>query len=76
MLEAWIDGIAGSWRVVPMDAQMFRLSAHLMHRRSSDLSEDAMIAATVIVLGLTVVTRNVRDFTPFEVNTFDPFTYR
>ena len=75
-LEVWIDGIAGSWHVVPMDGPMFRLWARLMHRRSRDLSEDAMIAATAIVLGLTVITRNVRDFAAFEVNTFDPFNYR
>jgi len=47
-----------------------------MHRRSHQLSEDAMIAATAIGLGLTVVTRNVRDFAVFEVKTFNPFSYR
>jgi hypothetical protein len=32
-----------------------------------------MIAATAKVHGLTVVTRNVRDFGTFGVSTFNPF---
>jgi hypothetical protein len=34
---------------------------------------DAMIAATAAVYGLTIVTRNVRDFRHFGVKTLDPF---
>jgi predicted nucleic acid-binding protein len=34
---------------------------------------DALIAATSIQHGLVVVTRNVRDFAPFGVETVDPF---
>jgi toxin FitB len=56
-----------------MDAEIFRCWARLMHGRSNDLIEDAMIAATAKVHGLTVVTRNVRDFGMFGVETFDPF---
>jgi predicted nucleic acid-binding protein len=41
--------------------------ARLMHRRSDDLIEDAMIAATARVHGLRVVTRNVKDFKHFGV---------
>jgi predicted nucleic acid-binding protein len=37
------------------------------------LLEDAMIAATAVVHGLTVVTRNLRDFKPLGVRTLDPF---
>jgi hypothetical protein len=71
--EAWIDQIAGAWNVLPMDAKVFRHWARLMHGRSDDLIEDAMIAATAHVHGLIVVTRNVRDFLPLGVPTLDPF---
>lgn len=43
-----------------------------MHR-TDDPIEDAMIAATVAVHNLTVVTRNVRDFADFDVPTLNPF---
>jgi predicted nucleic acid-binding protein len=75
-LEAWIEALPNVWNVLPMDDRMFRVWARLMHRRSKQLSEDAMIASTAIVLGLSVVTRNVRDFVTFGVPTYDPFTYR
>jgi predicted nucleic acid-binding protein len=45
-----------------------------MHRRPDHLFEDALIAATAIVHNLVVVTRNVRHFAVFEVETFNPFT--
>jgi toxin FitB len=47
--------------------------ARFMRRRFDRLIEDAMIAATVMVHNLTVVTRNVRDFEHFEVHTLNPF---
>jgi toxin FitB len=72
-IEAWIDQVAATWNVIPMDAKAFRYWARLMHGRSDDLIEDAMIAATAHVHGLTVVTRNVRDFAPLDAPTLDPF---
>jgi predicted nucleic acid-binding protein len=76
LLEAWLEQVALSWNILPMDAAAFRLWAKLMHRRSDDLIEEAMIAATALSRGLTVVTRNVRDFTPFGVPVLDPFVTR
>jgi predicted nucleic acid-binding protein len=72
-IDAWIDRIAESANVLSMDGASFRAWARLMHRRSDTLLEDAMIAATAAVHNLTVVTRNVRDFKVFGVNTIDPF---
>jgi len=72
-IEAWVDQVAGAWNVLPMDAKAFRHWARLMHGRSDDLIEDAMIAAIAHVHRLTVVTRNVRDFIPLDVPTLDPF---
>jgi predicted nucleic acid-binding protein len=59
--------------VLGMDAQTFRVWARLMHRRTDNLIEDAMIAATAAVHHLTIVTRNVRDFKGLGVLTLNPF---
>lgn len=72
-IEAWADQIAEGWNVLPMDAATFRVWAKLMHRRSDDLFEDAMIAATARVHGLKVATRNVRDFKHFGVEVLNPY---
>jgi len=45
-----------------------------MHGRPDPLLEDAMLAATAIMHRLTVVTRNTRDFEPFRIPLFNPFT--
>jgi predicted nucleic acid-binding protein len=71
--EAWVERIAATYNVLPMDARTFRRWARLMHRRTDALIEDAMIAATAEVHNLTVVTRNVRDFDQLGVATFNPF---
>jgi predicted nucleic acid-binding protein len=72
-IEAWVDQILETSNVLPMDAATFRMSAKLMHRRSNDLFEDAMIAATARVHGLKVATRNVKDFKQFDVEVFNPY---
>lgn len=72
-LEAWADQVADSYNVLAMDAACFRRWAKLMHRQSSTVYEDAMIAATALVHNLTVVTRNVRDFARFDVPVLNPF---
>jgi predicted nucleic acid-binding protein len=56
-----------------MDGETFRIWAQLMHGTEEELYEDAMIAATAIQHGMTVVTRNVRDFEVFKVPTLNPF---
>lgn len=73
-IEAWLEQVAETYNVLSMDARTFRAWARLMHRRSDELIEDAMIAATAAVHHLTVVTRNVRDFEGFAVRTLNPFT--
>jgi predicted nucleic acid-binding protein len=73
-IEAWLDDVAQSYSVLPVDAPVFRRWAQLMHRRPDHHLEDALIAATALVRGLTVVTRNVDDFEPFGVPLIDPFT--
>jgi toxin FitB len=72
-IEAWLEQVAGTFNVIAMDARAFRTWARMMHGRSDDLIEDAMIAATADVHNLTVVTRNVRDFEGLGVGVLDPF---
>ena len=75
-IEAWIDQVATTWNVLPLDGATLRTWAKLMHGRSDDLLVDALIAATAIAHHLVVVTRNVRDFAPLGVQTLDPFAAR
>ncbi len=72
-IEAWLDQVAETYNILPMDAPAFRSWALLMHCRSENLIEDAMIAATAKVHKLIVVTRNVKDFEQLGVSTFNPF---
>lgn len=72
-IQAWLELVATSYNVLPMDALAFRAWAKLMHGKSDTVYEDAMIAATAKIHGLTVVTRNVADFKAFGVPLLNPF---
>jgi predicted nucleic acid-binding protein len=72
-IEAWLAQVASAYNILPMDAAAFRCWAKLMHRKSDTLYEDAMIAATALVHGLTVVTRNTADYKAIGIETFNPF---
>lgn len=76
-LERWFDeGVA---RVVclPWDAatglRWARLLARLRAAGQSMPVKDSLIAATALAHGLTVATRNVRDFKKAGVKVVDPF---
>jgi hypothetical protein len=56
--------------------RLFREYARLLHRRSDTLGEDAMMAATARVHGLTLATWNERDFAHFDVAVLNPFKPR
>ncbi len=73
-IELWLDQVSNSFNILSMDGRTFRCWAQLMHRQSDTLYEDAMIAAIAKVHHLTVVTRNVSDFSRFEVPLLNPFT--
>ncbi|MGB6686860.1 MAG: type II toxin-antitoxin system VapC family toxin [Terracidiphilus sp.] len=72
-IERFIDRVLSSFSVLPLDAKVFREWARLIHGKSRDLTEDAMIAATARVHGLIVVTRNLKHFSMFDVRVLDPF---
>jgi len=59
-------------QILPVDVTIARRCAAL-HVPDPRPERDALIAATALVHGLTVVTRNVADFEPMGVKTFNPW---
>jgi toxin FitB len=59
-------------RILPMDTEVARRSARL-HVPDPLPDRDAIIAATALVHGMTVVTRNVRDFQNTKVGILNPW---
>jgi toxin FitB len=76
VLRDWLDGHvlpAFAGRVLPIDTLVARTSAAL-HVPDPRPVRDAYIAATALVHGLTVATRNTTDFTTTTVAVYDPWT--
>jgi hypothetical protein len=74
-LRVWLEGdlLAGfEQRILPVDVPVVRRCAalHVPDRRPE---RDAMIAATALVHGLIVVTRNVADFERTGVKLLNPW---
>ncbi|WP_395611114.1 type II toxin-antitoxin system VapC family toxin [Pseudomonas sp. B22129] len=59
-------------RILPVDAAVALRCAHL-HVPDKANESDALIAATALVHGLTVVTRNISDFKSSGVNVINPW---
>jgi predicted nucleic acid-binding protein len=74
-MELWLESLIQETQVLPFDGLAARVAAQLMHGQSKVLIEDAMIAATAIANGLTVATRNTRDFERFGVPLVNPFLF-
>jgi len=72
-IEAWIDEIAAKHQVLALDAPVCRAWGKLIRGRSNTLLEDALNAACAMVHGLTVATRNVKDFDALGARTINPF---
>lgn len=71
----WLDTVVGSeysGRILSVDADVAAIAAGLHVPNPRPLA-DAFIAATALRHGLTVVTRNVKDFTGFGVRLLDPW---
>ena len=80
-IERWInEDIAALFgdRVLPFDRNAARIWGEIMGRGAragrSPSALDAQIAAVAILHGLTVATRNRRDFEGFGVPLIDPWT--
>jgi hypothetical protein len=72
-IERWVDQLAASYQILPMDTLCFREWGRIMDNKQPGLLEDAMIAATARVHGLIVATRNERDFAKLDVRVLNPF---
>jgi toxin FitB len=72
-IESWLDRLAESYQVLPMDGKCFREWGRLMYQKPNQLLEDGMIAATARIHGLIVATRNERDFREFGLRIVNPF---
>jgi toxin FitB len=76
-LEAWFDAGVERLHCLPWDAQTgLRWAQLLAHLRAAGRAmpiKDSLIAATALVHGLTVVTRNRADFENAGVKIVDPF---
>lgn len=75
MLRRWLEQQVlheFSSRTLPVDAAVARRCARL-HMPDKRGERDALIAATALVHGMTLVTRNVADFKPTSVNVVNPW---
>lgn len=75
LLRTWLDehvmpAFAG--RILPVDETVARRSA-VLHVPDPAPVRDSLIAATALVHGMTVVTRNVADFEAMGVTLLDPW---
>lgn len=74
--EFWIERLEAGSDVLSFDAAASRETARLLNKQPMGLMADAMIAAIAKVNGLTLATRNTRDFERFGVPLVNPFLYR
>lgn len=75
LLRVWLDQHvlpAFDGRILPVDTAVARHCAKL-HVPDPRAERDALIAATALVHGLTVVTRNVSDFEATNVGLLNPW---
>lgn len=75
MLRIWLEQHVlpeFSGRTLPVDTAVARRCARL-HVPDKRSERDALIAATALVHGMTVVTRNVADFKPTGVTLINPW---
>jgi hypothetical protein len=74
-LRRWLDEQvlpAFGERIIPVDTAVARRSA-MLHVPDPRPVRDSLIAATALIHGLAVVTRNVADFSPMGAEIIDPW---
>jgi len=76
LLRSWLDDHVLSVfadRILPVDTVVARRSAFLSVPNPRPI-RDGLIAATALVHGMLIVTRNVADFEPTGAQTLDPWS--
>jgi len=76
LLRTWLEEhVLSSFadRILPVDTVVARRSAAL-HVPNPRPYRDSLIAATALVYGMTLITRNVADFEPMGVTLLNPWT--
>lgn len=74
-LEGWLDGLVTlhAKRILPVDLRVAEEWGRLASRRSLPVV-DGLMAATALVHGLTLVTRNEKDVSGTGATVLNPFT--
>jgi predicted nucleic acid-binding protein len=75
VLRSWIDRQilpCFDGRILPVDTAVAQRCAQL-HVPDPRAERDTLIAATALVHGMTVATRNTGDFEPMEIALFNPW---
>jgi len=75
MLRSWMENLvmpSFAGRILPVDTPV-ALRCAALHVPDPKSYRDALIAATALVHGMTVVTRNVSDFEPSGVAVLNPW---
>ncbi len=76
LLRVWLEEhVLPSFanRILPIDTVVARRSA-VLHVPNPRPYRDGLIAATALVYGMTLITRNVADFEPMGVTLLNPWT--
>lgn len=77
-LRLWLDGLILTYggKILPIDSNVAKISGLLEANAAANGHHpgmaDALIAGTAKAHGLTVVTRNVKHFEPFQIDLFVP----
>jgi predicted nucleic acid-binding protein len=75
MLDAWLHNrvlVEFAGRILSVDTDI-ALRCALLHVPKTQSYRDSLIAATALVHGMTVVTRNEKDFAPMGVRVVNPW---